>query len=141
MGTGLRARRLLELAARHHPADRLQYSGLDRFESRSADDGPGLALKAAYRMFRATGCRTRLVPGETRESLALAANHLKRVDLMLVRGEAELLGSAWFYVPRMLHGGSLVFVEESTAKGPILRCVPADEVTRRAKRPPQRRAA
>jgi hypothetical protein len=48
--------------------------------------------------------------------------------------DPQMLRRAWFYVPRMLHSRSLVFVEELNAQGPSLRFVrlAAGEINRLA---------
>ncbi len=113
VGTGSRALRLIRLAQRYHAAHQVGYFGLDPFEARTAADGPGISLKLAYRTLRATGARIRLLPGEPLAVLAQAANSLGKVDLLIFscRLDSRLLSETWFYVPRLLHPGSAVFVE------------------------------
>jgi len=117
MGTGSRAVRLVEMAQRYHEADQIRYIGLDLFEARSACDGPGITLKLAYRMLRATGAKIQLLPGEPLTTLARTANNIGTIDLAIfsARLDPRLLAETWFYVPRLLHPGSLVFVETELA--------------------------
>lgn len=130
------------MAARHAPADELQYSGIDLFESRGEPSG-GPTLKEAYRRLRATGARVRLVPGDPLQALEFAANSLQSIDLLVIAADSGAAepGPAWFYVPRMLHGRSLVVVEEPSDSGYVLRRLPPAEIAARAARPASRRAA
>jgi hypothetical protein len=60
---------------------------------------------------KGTLAQIQLIPGEPAKALAQVANSLGKVDLLLIsveQGDAALDG-AWFYLPRMLHDGSIVF--------------------------------
>jgi hypothetical protein len=57
VGTGLRAVRMIEVAACRLPPGEVQYTGMDLFEARSTADGPGMTLKAAHRLLRRQGRR------------------------------------------------------------------------------------
>ncbi len=75
--------------------------------------------------------------------LTRVANSLLQTDLLIVSGDQGDggLGDAWFYVPRMLHGGSLVFVERGENAGDSRFVpVPRAEVLRLSSRP-RRQAA
>ncbi len=113
IGTGSRAVRLIRMAQRHYAPEEVRYIGLDPFEARTACDGPGITLKLAYRMLRATGAQVRLLPGEPLAVLAQAANAVGTVDLAVfsARLDPNLLAETWFYVPRLLHPQSEVYVE------------------------------
>jgi len=119
MGTGERARRLIEVASRHFPAQEIAYTGIDPFEARGAHDSPGLALKDAYRLLRATGARVRLVPGDPLAIFSAMANDLGAADLVLIAWPLDraFLPRACYYLQRMLHDGSLVLLEEHPAYG------------------------
>lgn len=119
IGTGSRAVRLIRMAQRHHAEGDVRYIGLDLFEARTACDGPGITLKLAYRMLRATGARIQLLPGEPLETLARAANNLGTIDLAVfsARLDPRLLAETWFYVPRLLNPSSEVFMETELAGG------------------------
>jgi hypothetical protein len=103
---------VLELAVQKSAAEQLKYAGIDPFEGR-AEGVPGLSLKEAHKLLKPCGARVELVPGEPASGLARRANALMRTDLLLISAEAGDLGTGWFYVPRMLHDGSQVFVEEA----------------------------
>ncbi len=47
IGNADRAVHLIEVAAQHSPPEQLVYTGVDRFEGRGAEDGPGTTLKEA----------------------------------------------------------------------------------------------
>jgi len=121
LGIGLccRARRMIEVAAMSGSADRVAYVGVDPFEARSLTDGPGLPLRMAHRLLANTGARIRLVPGDAFTALARAANDLRGIDLIVVSAcqDADSLARAWYYLPRMLHEGSLVLAEENLPSG------------------------
>ncbi len=113
IGTGSRAARLIWMAQRHQAPGEVRYVGFDPFEARTAWDGPGITLKLAYRTLRATGARVQLLPGEPLAVLAQAANNVGPVDLLIfsARLDPNLLAETWFYVPRLLHPQSEVYVE------------------------------
>ena len=122
VGTARRSLRMLWLASRRHPAAEIRFTGIDRFEDRPADHGPGFSLREAHRLLKATGARIQLAPGDADEGLARVANGLGQVDLLLFAAgtTAEELAGAWFYVPRLLHDRTLVFLEQTSADGGIV---------------------
>ena len=119
IGVGQRAVRMIEVAARGHVRSAIEYTAVDLFEDRSACDGPGVTLKMAHRLLKATGARIQLVPGDPEAALSRVANSLGQVDLMVIsrRLDSRRLAGAWFYVPRLLHRQSSVFLEQSTPGG------------------------
>ena len=120
MGDLSRAVSLIETAQRFAVDKKVWYTGIDLFEARPADR-PGISLKEAYRVLRATEAGIRLVPGTPARSLASAANAHPNTDVILIGpevAESELTG-AWFYVPRMLHEGSIVLSERHDADGRV----------------------
>ena len=145
IGAGQRAVRMIEVARLHAPAVQISYTGIDLFEARSAADGPGVTLKLAHRLLKATGVRIQLLPGDPLSALSRAANDLAGTDLVVIssRLDALSLARAWFYVPRLLHDGSLVFVEHphSGGGGAIYERLSRDEIDRLAAAATARRAA
>ncbi len=142
IGSGSRAVGLIRMAQRCHAADEVCYIGLDPFEARTARDGPGITLKLAYRMLRATGAQVRLLPGEPLAVLAHAANAIGTVDLAVfsARLDPQLLAETWFYVPRLLHPRSEVYLETNLpGNRQSVRRVEPDELAALAA--PRRRAA
>lgn len=112
IGTADRALRMIAVAQRYAPGGKVSYVGIDLFEARPAGV-PGLSLKEAYRRLRPTGAGIRLLPGDPLTMLSATANSLPGIDLMLISADqdAASLAKAWFYVPRMLHAGSIVLRE------------------------------
>jgi hypothetical protein len=115
MGDARRATRMLSVAMRYRPQDRVSYAGIDLFEARPADV-PGLKLKDAHRQLIRTGVQLRLVPGDPLAALSRSANSLTDTDLLVISAghDPAVLEPAWFYIPRMLHDASLVFLEEQS---------------------------
>ena len=133
---------MIGLAAQFHPAQEIHFTAFDLFEARPAGQGPRLTLRDAHRTFKATGARIQLVPGTPQEGLDRVANSLGQVDFLLIGGAADTrhLADAWFYVPRLLHDRSLVFMETVLRGGqPTMRLVDHAEIRLAAE--PRRRAA
>lgn len=116
MGTLARAERLLEVAAAATPAADLSYVGLDRFESRTPADPPGVSLKEAHRRLRGRG-RVQLVPGNVDAGLARSCNHLGVFDLVLISADTDeqQLSRCWFFLQRITGPRTVVFVERTSA--------------------------
>jgi hypothetical protein len=131
IATGERALRMIDMAKLASPGEEIQYVGVDPFEGRSEADGPGLTLKAAHQLLRRDGVRVQLVPGDLGDALARVANSLGKVDLLIVPAalEAAAFARTWFFVPRMLHEQSLVFVERTLENGQaLLEIKPRSEI-------------
>jgi len=113
LGSLRRTERVLRALLRQHPARELYYTGIDLFESRRAQDGPGVTLKDAYRKLRATGVPVRLMPGDA-GTLSALAPVIGPTDLVLIslsqpqRGLAE----AAAVLPRVLQPESRVYQEQ-----------------------------
>ena len=121
IGIGQRAMRMIEVAGCFRPTSEIRFTGLDLFEARAAVDGPGVTLKMAHRLLKATGARIQLVPGDPVRGLSQVANALGKVDVIVVssRLDPRQLARAWFYVPRLLHGQSQVFIETLVPGGGV----------------------
>jgi len=113
IGVGQRAVRMIEAAGCFRPEHEISYYGLDPFEGRSAVDGPGVTLMMAHRLLKTTGARIQLVPGAPCQNLARTANSLGQFDVIVLssRLDSKQLAEVWFYVPRLLHERSDVFLE------------------------------
>jgi predicted O-methyltransferase YrrM len=122
MGIGQRAVRMIEMARMKRPDDDVSYTGIDLFEGRSSADGPGVTLKMAHRLLRGTGARVRLVPGDVGSALPRVANSLTGTDLMVIsaRQSPTSLARAWFYLPRIISSGGIVFLEQMQPGGKIV---------------------
>jgi hypothetical protein len=131
IGVGERAVRMIEVAGRFCSPREIEFSGTDLFEARSAADGPGVTLKMAHRLLGGTGARIQLVPGDPCAGLARVANGLGEVDLVVIsaRLAPQYLARTWFYVPRLLHDRTQVFLEGLLPGGrKSLRLVTRDEI-------------
>lgn len=125
---------LVQVAQRYAAGKTVLITGVDLFDTRGADLPP-LKLKEAYRALHATGAKVRLAPGAPGKSLAAAANAHQNTDLIIIASHVDdsELESAWFYIPRMLHGRSEVFRERIVAGGePTFERISASEIAERA---------
>ncbi len=124
---------MIDVAATASGVENVTYTGIDLFESRTSSDGQGVSLKLAHRILLATGARIRLLPGDPFTALLQrAANGLTGTDLVVISADqnAAALANAWFYVPRMLHATSVVFVErvEPAAGTTVLEAVARSQI-------------
>jgi len=112
LGCLRRTERLLRLAAGVTTGQALTYVGVDRFESRQPDDGPGVTLKEAHQRLHDLA-RVQLVPGNVDSNLSRLCNHLGAFDLVLVSADnpARQLERAWFFVQRLTGTETVVFAE------------------------------
>lgn len=144
VGTGQLALGMLDVAKLVSPDEEIHYVGLDPFEGRSESDGPGLTLKDAHQLLRRNGVRVQLVPGSLADSLMRVANSLGKVDLLIVPAALETSSCAkmWFYVLRMLHDETLLFVERTAENGETsLESKPRSEINALASMGIRRQAA
>ena len=145
VGIGCRALRMIQAAQRRFPGSQVRYAGVDQFEARGPEDGPGMPLKSAYQTLRATRASIRLLPGDPLAAISRAANSMAKVDLLVVSAAHDLRGLArtWLYVPRMLHERSLVVCEQTAAcdRKAGFRILSAQHVEELAQRAAGRRAA
>ncbi len=145
VGDGYRARRMIEVAQwrASAPTD-IHYVGLDLFEERSESSFPGGSLKEVHQLLRGTGARVQLVPGNPPDVLIRLANSLGKVDVLIVPAELDSPSFArlWFFVPRILHEQSRVFVQSIRSKAEtVLATKPRAEIDRLAAAGASRRAA
>jgi hypothetical protein len=151
LGDGLRALHMIEVAKLASCQSEVHYVGMDPFEARTESDGPMISLKAAYQLLsgkkeRNPGppAKVQLVPGNPSDGLIRMANSLGKVDLLIVPAEFDSPSYArmWYFVPRMLHDSSLVFVDGALADGQrCLRPKLREEIDRLASLGSGRRAA
>ena len=144
IGTGHRAVGMIEMAQLASPGEEIRYAGTDLFEGRTSADGPGVTLRMAHRLLTATGAKVRLSPGDPLSALARLANSLTGTDLVVISARQDLrsLEKAWFYLPRILHAGSQVFIEEIRPGGGLaLRRIELSEIDNLATAATTRRAA
>jgi hypothetical protein len=103
---------LVNVAERYADQGKVSYTGLDWFDSRSAEL-PQLTLKQAHRQLQATDAVVRLVPGEPGRSVGAIANAHPHTGLLILGSAVtdSQLVAAWFYLPRMVDAGSVVLRE------------------------------
>lgn len=140
-----RSGRLIELARRARPAETIYYTGIDLFELAPESRPERMSLKAAHCKLQASGARVRLVPGDAFTALAGVANQVGQCDLIVVSAQhdAQVLEKAWFYVPRLLHPTTRVFVETCDGDPTAARyeLIDHSEIRRRANISQRRSAA
>ncbi len=145
VGTARRARRMILIAQRNFPGTEVQYAGVDQFEARVPEDGPGIPLKSAYQLLRATGANLRVLPGDPLGVISRAANSMAKVDLLVISAglDIDALGRTWHYVPRLLHDHSIVVCEQSASgrRKAGFRVLSARHIEELAQRAGGRRAA
>lgn len=132
VGTLARTERLLDVATSVSSADTITYVGLDRFESRTPHDPPGVSLKEAHQ--RLSGrTRVQLVPGNVDSALARTCNHLGVFDLVLISADNDdrHLERTWFFLQRLTGPQTTVFAE-SGATWIVLPKSRIDELASRA---------
>ena len=107
---------VISVAQRFAGTNPVNYTGLDWFDARE-EDLPKLTLKDAHRRLQATGASIRLVPGEPGRSVASIANSHQHTGMLLLSSSVtdSSLASAWFYLPRMVDGESIVLRERLDA--------------------------
>jgi hypothetical protein len=131
LGTGQRAVQIIDVLKEFHELRDIHYTGVDLFEARTAADGPGISLREAHRLLKATGARIQLVPGTVGEALSRIANSVSQVDVLVISGHiaVEQLSLAWFFLPRMIRAQTQVFQEAlSTGGSTNMRLLEAQEV-------------
>ena len=140
-----RTLRMIHLARRLAGAEAVRYVAIDLFEARSADRGPSQSLKETHKRLSTTGAQVQLIPGEPVHAIPRAANALSGMDLVVISSESTLesLASAWFYLPRMLHPKSEVYLETRLAdgSGTSFRLLSHEEIETLAAASKRRRAA
>jgi hypothetical protein len=109
---------LISVAQRYAKDGKVAYTGLDWFDARPVDMAE-LTLKQSHRELHATGAQIRLTPGEPGRAVRAIANAHAHTGMLLISAAVadSTLESAWFYVPRMLDGRSIVVRERLDASG------------------------
>jgi len=118
LGALRRTERLLRHAVGTAAGETVAYVGVDRFESRQPEDGPGVTLKEAHRRLHGIA-RVQLVPGNVDTNLSRLCNHLGAFDLVLVSADnpARQMDRAWFFVQRLTGPDTVVFAESAPERG------------------------
>lgn len=144
LGAGQRAQRMIELASQAVEPSQISYVGIDLFEMRPAAQ-PGLSLKVAHRTLQRLGVKSRLIPGDPHSALALKANELSGIELVVIGLDVDVasLNRAWFYLPRTLATDCIALraVASKDADGYRLETLLRADIERLAAKGPRRRAA
>jgi predicted O-methyltransferase YrrM len=140
---GRRSLRMIRLAKRYAADAKIRYVGVDLFEDKQETAFPTTSLKSVYRTLRRTGALVHLLPGDPAEALTRSANALPGNELVLISADLnpDSLARAWFYLPRMLSRGAMIFQAEMLGEKSGWRSVPRIEIERLAARGTRRRAA
>lgn len=119
IGDASRAERLISVAQRFSADEELRYVAVDLFEARPTTAASRLSLKQAHALFKLSGARVQLVPGDPYAALSRIANSVRENDLVLISADQDpaALERAWFYLPRMLHEHSLVLRQSAAPPG------------------------
>jgi hypothetical protein len=140
-----RTLRMIHLARRLAGAEAVRYVAIDLFEARASAQGSGQSLKETHKRLSPTGAQVQLIPGEPVHAIPRAANALAGMDLVVISAESTLesLSGAWFYLPRMLHPKSEVYLETPLAdgSGTSFRLLAHEEIETLAAASKRRRAA
>lgn len=107
-----RSKRILKFASELADEEtKISFTGIDMFEGR--DDDSGVPLKEAHRALKQFAQTVKLIPGDPYSALARSANSLQQTDMIIISADQDRdsLDRAWFYVPRMMHDDTLVFLE------------------------------
>jgi predicted O-methyltransferase YrrM len=122
VGQGERITALVKVLSLLHPETKVRYTGIDLFEGR-AQGAAGLELREAHRRFSSLGLKVQLAPGDAYSALTRLANSLTGTDWVFISADQdpEAVKRAMRYLPRMLGPESIVFIEERSAAGELLR--------------------
>jgi hypothetical protein len=114
LDSGERAEDLVELAQRHRPTVEIRYTGIDMFDARVNENG--ISIKDAHKLLKPTGAKIQLIPGDPLANLARVANSLPSTDLLIISADhqSSITEPNWYYIPRMLHDHSLIFLQTET---------------------------
>ena len=81
---GVRTANMLELVRQFHEVEKIEYFCVDPFESRVVEDGPGLSLRKAHKLFVQSGVRVKPVPGRPEDGLRSLTKQISDVDLLII---------------------------------------------------------
>lgn len=117
---GWHAEDMIRAAAKHWPADQVEYYGFDMFED--IDDAKIAAeiskrppsQETVERRLRDTGARIQLVKGDTTVTLPEVAAQLPKMDLIFIDGghSYETVSSDWEHCRRLMHEGTVVLLDD-----------------------------
>ena len=115
MGSGERAKYLVQIAKKFAGDAPVRYTGIDLFEGRP-DSQDELSLISVHRDMNKLEAKVQLVPGEPHQAMPRIANSHVRTDMIIISAgyDATSLERSWYYMPRMIHANSVIFVQGPT---------------------------
>ena len=118
LGDLVRVRRMLQVAQRFAPDGQVQFTGIDLFELRPQPKASFPIIKA-HRELGGLAKEVRLVPGDLTSAIPTIANSHPNIDLLLLGAEVRKpdLAAVEYYLPRMLHAGSVILHESRADTG------------------------
>lgn len=142
VGDGSRAINMIRVAKKYCSSGSIRYTGIDGFE---ADSNSKVSLKDFHQRLSKLEIKLQLVPGEVAAAVQRIANSHLRTDLLVISAgnNTAALDDVWFFVPRMLHAASVVFLQQQGNEQGPLETLGRLEIERRVKQKPgnQSRAA
>ena len=136
MGDADRTEKMIRVAKKFSGSGGVRYTGVDGFESNPSST---LTLKQCHRRLQDPDVKLQLVPGEIYSSLHRIANNHMRTDIVVISAgyDPDSLENSWFYMPRMLHATSTVFVQDPQDDQAPFRVYSRLEIERMAKSKPR----
>ena len=101
---------MIRMANKYSTAN-VRYTGVDAFE---ANPSHQITLKDCHQKLSFLDAKLQLVPGDLACSVQRIANSHVRTDMLVISSSyhTDDLDQIWFYVPRMLHAASIVFLQD-----------------------------
>ena len=92
---------------------KVRYTGVDAFE---ANPSSQISLKACHQKLSVLDAKLQLVPGDLVSSVTRIANSHVRTDMLIISSDynSPELQQIWYFVPRMLHAASVIFLQDSS---------------------------
>lgn len=142
IGDGRRATNMIRVAKKYCGTGAVRYTGIDGFE---ADSNSKVSLKEFHQQLSKLEVKLQLVPGDVAAAVQRVANSHLRTDLLVISSSnnSDAFDDVWYFVPRMLHAASIVFLQQPGSEQGSMETLGRLEIERRVKRNPtnQTRAA
>ncbi len=132
VGDGSRAVNMIRVAKKYCGSGSVRYTGIDGFE---ADLNSKVTLKDFHQRLSRLEVKLQLVPGDVAAAVQRIANSHLRTDLLVISAgnNTTALDDVWFFVPRMLHAASVVFLQPQGNEQGQLETLGRLEIERRVK--------
>ena len=111
IGDASRATKMIRMAQKYSTTN-VRYTGIDTFESSPSHQ---ITLKDCHQKLSVLEAKLQLVPGDLVGSMMRIANSHVRTDMLVISSSyhTDELEQTWYYVPRMLHAASVVFLQDA----------------------------